>query len=154
LLSSEQTFRRKIREVIVAILAEGIYEKDQILEMYLNQVAYGGSTYGIEEAAHRYFGKSAADLDLAESALIAGLPAAPTAYTPFGSNPEFAKTRQIEVLRRMVEDGYISQEQATVAASEQLQYATDTIDIEAPHFVMYVKRIRRRMDRKLYIEAV
>jgi 1A family penicillin-binding protein len=141
LLSSEQTFRRKIREVIVAILAEGIYEKDQILEMYLNQVAYGGSTYGIEEAAHRYFGKSAADLDLAESALIAGLPAAPSAYTPFGSNPEFAKTRQIEVLRRMVEDGYISQEQATVAASEQLQYATDTIDIEAPHFVMYVKEL-------------
>jgi 1A family penicillin-binding protein len=141
LLSSEQTLRRKIREAIVAILAEGIYEKDQILEMYLNQVAYGGSTYGIEEASHRYFGKSAADLDLAESALIAGLPAAPSAYTPFGSNPEFAKTRQIEVLRRMVEDGYITQQQAEVAASEQLQYATDTIDIEAPHFVMYVKEL-------------
>lgn len=139
LLSPEQTLQRKIKEVIVSILAEGIYEKDQILEMYLNQVPYGGSTYGIEEASQKYFGKSAKDLDLAESALIAGLPAAPSAYTPFGSNPEFSKNRQLEVLRRMVEDGYISEEQASTAASEELTFAKDTIDIEAPHFVMYVR---------------
>jgi penicillin-binding protein 1C len=139
LLSPEQTLQRKIKEVIVAILAEGIYEKDQILEMYLNQVPYGGSTYGIEEASQKYFGKSAKNLDLAESALIAGLPAAPSAYTPFGSNPEFAKNRQLEVLRRMVEDGYISEEQAYQAGAQELQFATNTIDIEAPHFVMYVR---------------
>lgn len=141
LLSSEQTLRRKIREAIVAVLVEGVYEKDQILEMYLNQVAYGGSTYGIEEAAHRYFGKTAAELSLAESALIAGLPAAPSAYTPFGANPEYAKTRQVEVLRRMVEDNYISAEQADAAAAEELHLVNDIIDIQAPHFVMYVKKI-------------
>lgn len=141
LLSSEQTVRRKIREAIVAVLTEGIYEKNHILEMYLNQVAYGGSTYGIEEASHRYFGKTAAELSLAESALIAGLPAAPSAYTPFGPNPEFAKARQVEVLRRMVEDGYISQEQSNLAAAEELHFVNDVIDIQAPHFVMYVKKL-------------
>lgn len=139
LLSPEQTLQRKIKEVIVAILAEGIYEKNQILEMYLNQVPYGGATYGIEEASQKYFNKSAKDLNLAESALIAGLPAAPSAYTPFGSNPEFAKNRQLEVLRRMVEDGVVSQEEADTAANQTLAFATNTIDIQAPHFVMYVR---------------
>ncbi|PIR61840.1 MAG: penicillin-binding protein [Candidatus Pacebacteria bacterium CG_4_10_14_0_8_um_filter_43_12] len=141
LLTTEQTLRRKIREAILAVLAEGIYNKNQILEMYLNQVAYGGSTYGIEEAAHRYFSKTAAKLTLAESALIAGLPAAPSVYTPFGSNPELAKSRQLEVLRRMVEDGYISEAEAQAAADENLHYANDIIDIQAPHFVMYAKQL-------------
>lgn len=141
LLSSERTLQRKIREVILAILVEGIYSKDQILEMYLNQVSYGGSTYGIEEAAQKYFGKSAAELTLPESALLAGLPAAPSAYTPFGPTPEYAKARQLEVLRRMTEDGYITQEQADMAEKEQLAFKNDVIDITAPHFVMYVKKL-------------
>lgn len=141
LLSPERTWTRKIKEGILAILVEGNYSKDQILEMYLNQVAYGGSTYGIEEAAHRYFDKAAKDLTLAESSLLAGLPAAPSVFTPFGPNPDLAKARQAEVLRRMVEDGYISQEEADLALQEELSFRTNTIDIQAPHFVMYVKQL-------------
>lgn len=141
LLTSERTLKRKIRELLLAILVEGTYSKDEILEMYLNQVPYGGATYGIEEAAWRYFNKSASDLTLAEGALLAGLPQSPSQYSPFGANPELAYLRQEEVLRRMVEDGYISAEQKQAAMSQSLNFRMDTIDIRAPHFVMYVKKI-------------
>ncbi len=141
LLSNEKTYRRKVRELLLSLLVERIYSKDQILEMYLNTVAYGGSTYGVEEASWRYFNKSANDLTLAESALLAGLPQAPSTYTPFGSNPELAYARQAEVLRRMVEDGYISQLQADQAKQEKLIFNQDRVDIKAPHFVMYVRKL-------------
>jgi len=141
LLTSQKTFSRKIKEVLLAILVEGVYTKDEILEMYLNQVAYGGSTYGVEEAAQKYFDKPANKLTLAESAILAGLPAAPSAYTPFGSNPELALERQKEVLRRMVEDGYITKEAAKKAENQTPVLSTSKIDIKAPHFVMYIKRI-------------
>lgn len=141
LLTSEKTIERKLREILLAVLVETNYSKQEILEMYLNQVAYGGSTYGVEEAAYRYFNKPAAELSLAESALLAGLPAAPSVYSPFGSNPELAKDRQIEVLRRMVEDGYITQSRADEARRASLKFANNVIDIQAPHFVMYVKQI-------------
>lgn len=141
LLSNEKTYRRKLRELLLSLLVERIYTKEQILEMYLNTVAYGGSTYGIEETAWRYFNKSARDLSLAEAALLAGLPQAPSTYTPFGANPELAYARQAEVLRRMVEDGYISQLQADQARKEKLVFNQDRIDIAAPHFVMYVRKL-------------
>lgn len=141
LLTTEKTIQRKLRELLLAILVERTYSKDQILEMYLNTVAYGGSTYGIEEAAQRYFAKSAGQLDLAEAALLAGLPAAPSAYSPFSGNPELAYQRQAEVLRRMVEDGYITQLQADEAKAEKLVFNQDSTPIEAPHFVMYVKKL-------------
>lgn len=141
LLNNEKTYRRKIRELLLSLIAEQIYSKEQILEMYLNTVAYGGSTYGIEEASWRYFNKSAKDLSLGESALLAGLPQAPSTYTPFGSNPELAYARQYEVLRRMVEDGYISQIQADQAKQEKLVFNQDKIDMQAPHFVMYVRKL-------------
>jgi len=141
LLNNEKTYRRKIRELLLSLIAERIYSKEQILEMYLNTVPYGGSTYGIEEASWRFFNKSAKDLSLAESALLAGLPQAPSTYTPFGSNPELAYERQAEVLRRMVEDGYISQLQADQARQEKLVFNQDRIDIQAPHFVMYVRKL-------------
>ncbi len=141
LLSSERTFKRKVREVLLAFLLEGTYTKDEILEMYFNEVPYGGSTYGIEEAAHRYFGKSTPQLTLAEAAFLAGLPAAPTVYSPFGSTPEYAYVRQREVLRRMVEDKHITEEEADKAKAEVLQFREDTTDIKAPHFVMYVRSL-------------
>ncbi len=141
LLGNEKTYRRKVRELLLALLVERIYSKDQILEMYLNTVAYGGSTYGIEEASWRYFNTSAKDLTLAQAALLAGLPQAPSTYTPFGANPELAYARQSEVLRRMVEDGYISQLQADQAKQERLVFNQNKIDIKAPHFVMYVRKI-------------
>ncbi len=139
LLSPERTLRRKIREAFLAMLTEFLYSKDQILELYLNHIPYGGTAYGIEQAAQKYFNKHAQELNLAEAALLAGLPAAPTKYSPFGSNPEMAKKRQKLVLQRMVEDGYINQAEADTAFTSELKYAPQQTNIRAPHFVMYVK---------------
>lgn len=141
LLSPEQTITRKVKEIILAFWAERMYTKNQILEMYLNQVPYGGTAWGIEAASRTYFGKPVTDLTLAESALLAGLPAAPTEYSPFGSHPEKAFERQIEVLRRMVEDRYITPDEAQKALTETVHFAPPRIAIRAPHFVMYVKDI-------------
>ncbi len=139
LLSPERTLRRKIRELVLAILVELRYPKDQILEMYLNRVSFGGAAYGIEEAAQTYFGKPASNLSLPESALLAGLPASPTTYSPYGAHPDLAKSRQKEVLRRMVSEGFITWNQADAASSKELRFAPQAIDIKAPHFVMYVR---------------
>ena len=139
LLSPERTIQRKIKELILAIAVERRFSKDQILEMYLNQVAYGGSTYGVEEAAQRYFGKHASQLNLTEAALLAGLPQAPSVYSPFGPNPELAFKRQKEVLKRMVDEGYINLQQARKAANQPIVFRQDSIEIQAPHFVFYVK---------------
>ncbi|OGY09413.1 MAG: hypothetical protein A2782_01165 [Candidatus Blackburnbacteria bacterium RIFCSPHIGHO2_01_FULL_43_15b] len=141
LLSPEKTFSRKIKEVALAVLVELRFSKDQILEMYLNQVSYGGASQGIEEASQLYFGKSAKDLNLAQAALLAGLPRSPTTYSPFGANPHFARDRQLEVLSRMVSEGYIRREQALEAANEKLNFAPQRNDIKAPHFVMHVKQL-------------
>lgn len=141
LLSPERTLKRKLRELILAIAVENRYSKDQILEMYLNRVGYGGATYGIEEAAQTYFSKSARELDLAQSTLLAGLPASPTTYSPFGVHPELAKSRQKEVLRRMVEDKYLTWDQAEVVSQQELTFSLPGDNIKAPHFVMYVKDI-------------
>ena len=138
LLTSERTITRKIREIILAFWVELIYPKDKILELYLNQVPYGGTAWGIETAAEKYFGKSVRELTLAEAALLAGLPQAPTIYSPFGAHPERAIARQKEVLRRMTEDGYITGKQAAEAEKQKLVYK-QTSGIKAPHFVMYVK---------------
>lgn len=141
LLTPERTVQRKLRELVLSVVAEGVYTKDEILEMYLNQVAFGGSTYGVEEAAWRYFNKPAKDLNLAEASLLAGLPQAPSVYSPFSATPEYALIRQEEVLRRMHEDGYITQEEWQTAKNTPLVFAKDKIGIEAPHFVMYVKKL-------------
>ncbi len=141
LLTPERTFKRKIREVLLAFLVEGTYSKDEILGMYFNEVAYGGSTYGAEEAAQKYFGKSVSQLSLAECAFLAGLPEAPTVYSPFGATPDLAYARQHDVLRRMVEDGYITEDMAKKAREEKLTFKPDTTDIKAPHFVMYIRSL-------------
>lgn len=141
LLSPERTLQRKVREFILAIQVNAAFTKNEVLEMYFNQVAYGGTTYGIEEAAQLYFGKSARYLTLAEAAMLAGLPAAPSIYSPFGSRPELAFVRQEEVLRRMVEDEHITPAQAESARSEILIFRPNTINIQAPHFVMFVREL-------------
>lgn len=141
LLSGERTLTRKLKEFILAIQVERAYSKDQILEMYLNEIPYGGTSYGIEAAANLYFGKNAKDLNLAEAALLAGLPQRPSVYSPYGTKPELAKVRQKEVLRRMIEDEYISADQAKDAQSTELTYRTarNEVGFKAPHFVLYVK---------------
>lgn len=141
LLSGERTLVRKLKEFILAIQVERAYSKDQILEMYLNEIPYGGTAYGIEAAANLYFGKSSKDINLAEAALLAGLPQRPSVYSPYGSKPELSKVRQKEVLRRMVEDGYITDDQAKDALKQELKYRTSQTErgFKAPHFVLYVK---------------
>ncbi len=141
LLSPERTLRRKVRELVLSIAVELLYSKDQILEMYLNRVSYGGEAYGVEEASWTYFGKTVSELSLSQAALLAGLPASPTTYSPFGSRPELAKSRQKEVLRRMSEDNHITWEQAQKASETALVFAVPRIDIKAPHFVMYIKEL-------------
>lgn len=139
LLTPQRTISRKFKEIILAFWTEKLYSKDQILEMYLNQVAYGGTSWGIEVAAETYFDKNVKDLTLSEAALLAGLPSAPTVYSPFGAHPEYAKSRQMDVLNRMVQEGYITQEQSQEAGSQPLNYRPQQTNIKAPHFVMYVR---------------
>ena len=138
LLTKERTFNRKIKEAVLSVLTEIIYSKEEILEMYLNYIPYGGTAVGIEAAANLYFDKSASELTLVESSLLAGLPKAPSTYSPFGAYPEKAKLRQKEVLRRMLEDGYINEDQLNEVENETLVYALKKTDIKAPHFVFYV----------------
>jgi membrane peptidoglycan carboxypeptidase len=140
LLSPERTIKRKIREFALTLVVETIYTKDQIFELYLNQIPYGSTAYGIGAASELYYGKDARELSLAEASLLAGLPAAPSRYSPFGSQPELAKGRQETVLRRMVEDGYISQEEADKAKEEEIKFA-EPENLKAPHFALWVKTL-------------
>ncbi len=139
LLSQERTIRRKIREAILTVAIEALYPKDKILEMYLNQIPYGGTAYGIGTASQTYFGKTPDKLTLAEAALLAGLPQSPTRYSPFGAHPELAKQRQEYVLTEMAKDKFISQEEAEKAKKEELNFINHGQGIKAPHFVMYIK---------------
>jgi len=139
LLTPEKTIKRKVRELILSVWVERIFSKKEILEMYLNEVSYGGTAYGIQEAAQQYFGKNAVSLSLSEAALLAGLPAAPTAYSPFGINQEKAKERQADVLRRMTEDKNISAETAGETLKQEIKLSQNSTNIKAPHFVMYVR---------------
>jgi penicillin-binding protein 1C len=146
----ERTLTRKLRESILAYRLTRRYGKDHILALYLNQTDYGNLAYGIDGAARAYFGKSASDLDLAECALLAGLPQAPTRYDPL-TDPDAAHERQATVLRLMVENGFITPEQAGQAAREPLAYAGQRYTIEAPHFVMAVVA---RLEEELGPEAL
>lgn len=141
LLTPERTLDRKVREIVLALFVERKFSKRQILEMYLNEVGYGGEAYGIEEASQMYFGISARDLSLSQAAFLAGLPASPTDYSPFGANPQIAKIRQLEVLDAMVQEGYITEKEAEGARREKLHFIPQEIPIKAPHFVFFVKEL-------------
>ncbi|MBI2420568.1 MAG: penicillin-binding protein [Candidatus Levybacteria bacterium] len=152
LLTPEQTIKRKIKEVILAFATEILYSKDQILEMYLNQIPYGGTAYGIEAASQTFFGKKAKDLTIAESALLAGLPEAPSVYSPFGSHPELAKERQETILSQMLEQGYINKKQYGEAVKEKLKYQNFSNTIKAPHFVFYVRDLLIKKYGEKFVE--
>lgn len=139
LLTLERTWERKIKEVILAFATELMYDKDKILEMYLNQVPYGGTAYGVEAASQTYFGKHVGELTIAEAAYMAGLPESPSTLSPFGSHPEQGKKRQEEVLRKMAEQGYITTKQRDEALKQDLNFEKISNPIKAPHFVFYVK---------------
>ena len=140
LLSSEQTIPRKIKELILSIQVDKKYTKDQILEMYLNNVGYGGTAVGVEAASESYFNKSVKDLDLAQTALLAGLPQSPTSYSPFSGNKYYID-RSDKVLSAMQRDGHITQKQRDEALKEIkfMTFSQNTAGIKAPHFVFYIK---------------
>lgn len=137
-LGPQKTYARKIKELIFAIEIERKYSKDEILEMYLNEIPYGGINYGIVAASQSYFAKEPKDLTLAEAATLASLPKAPNYYL---SNLDELKDRRDYALDRMVEEGYITVEEANNAKKEVLQIKEKITNIKAPHFVFYVLSI-------------
>ncbi len=141
LLTNEQSLPRKIKEAILAIQIERKFSKDQILQMYLNETPYGGTAVGVEAAAQYYFGKKAKDLTFNESVFLAGVPQLPSLYNPFVSDSKAYVWRTEQVLRRMREDGYITQQTEEEAKSqiETLQFGKSDQGIKAPHFVSYVR---------------
>ncbi len=119
-LSSEKTYTRKIYEILLTFKLEHMLTKDQILEIYMNQIFLGNRAYGFAAASEAYFDKQLKDITIAEAAMLAGLPKAPSAYNPI-VNPKRAKTRQLHIIERMLENGFITAEQATLAKAEELK---------------------------------
>ena len=119
-LSTEKTYTRKIYEILLTFKLEHLLTKDQILEIYMNQIFLGNRAYGFASAAETYFGKPLKDISIAEAAMLAGLPKAPSAYNPI-SNPKRARSRQLYIIERMEENGFITAKQATEAKAEPLR---------------------------------
>ncbi len=147
---TEQSLSRKVKEAILAVEINRQYTKQQILEIYLNQIYYGNLAYGIEAASETYFGKKAKDLTLAEASMLAGLPQSPANHDPY-TNPEGAKARQADVLRLMIQAKFISQAEADEAAKTELQYQPVGFAMQAPHFVTYVRQELEKMVTPDYI---
>lgn len=151
ILSQEErkqiTVTRKMREIILAYQLDEKLSKDQILEMYLNEVYYGYQSYGVEAAAQSFFDKHARDLDIAEAAMIAGLVQSPSEYDPTRKDvprtsdgiPVVTKERQAYVLEQMTRHGFITEQQARDAYAEKLQIKTREVELKAPHWVMYIR---------------
>jgi 1A family penicillin-binding protein len=139
ILSPERTFSRKVKEAVLAIELERQYSKEEILEIYLNQVPYGSNAYGIEAAARTFFSKTARELTLAETALLAALPQAPSYYSPYGPHIDELRARQVHVLTRMAELGSITLEDAERAKTESVPFKPALDQIRAPHFVFWIK---------------
>lgn len=139
LLTRDKKISRKIKEIVLALKLEQIMSKDEILGLYFNETPYGGNIYGIEEASLAFFGKQAKDLTLAEAAYLAALPQAPTFYSPYGNHRDRLDARKNLVLKRMVDLGFITQEEANTAKEEKVTFKPPTnSSIKAPHFVFYI----------------
>jgi 1A family penicillin-binding protein len=146
LLGDDPTLTRKIKEAILAVEATRTFSKDQILEMYLNQIFYGNQSYGVRAAAKTYFGVTDLNvLTLGQMALLAGLPQAPSTYDPI-QNPEAAKARRADVLQAMVDNAYITESEADAAKSEPIKVQPASTSLYAPHFTF---RVREQIIREL-----
>jgi 1A family penicillin-binding protein len=140
ILEREKTVTRKIKEWILALRLEQVLTKEEILGHYLNESPYGGTIYGVEEASLSFFGKSAADVTLAEAAYLASLPQLPTFYSPYGNNVAALEERKNLVLERMLINGFISQEEHDAARDERVEFRPQSATgIRAPHFVFYIR---------------
>ncbi len=143
-LSSEKTFTRKFNEALLAFKIEHTLTKDQILELYFNQIYLGQRAYGFSAAAQAYYGKPLADLSVAEMAMLAGLPKAPSAYNPI-VNPDRARLRQQYVLRRMRELNFITQEQYDAALAEPMKLASQSADSSSQPAQYVAEMVRQAM---------
>lgn len=141
ILTNEKTYTRKIKELVMAYRMEKKFSKDEILQMYFNEIPYGSTAYGVEAASQRYFGKSVHQINLPEAAILAALPQAPSRYSPYGSHKDLLLERQHYILDLMQKHGYISKEEADVAKGVTIKFKEPTENIIAPHFVMYIKEI-------------
>ncbi len=141
-LSSEKTFTRKLYEVLLTFKLEHMLSKDQILEIYMNQIFLGNRAYGFAAASDAYFGKPMKDLTIAEAAMLAGLPKAPSAYNPI-SNPSRARARQLHIIERMEENGFITPEQAEAAKKQELKVKTgsDNTKVHAEYVAETVRQL-------------
>ena len=142
-LSSEKTYTRKIYEILLTFKLEHLLSKDQILEIYMNQIFLGNRAYGFASAAEAYFGKDLKSLSIAEAAMLAGLPKAPSAYNPI-ANPKRARSRQLYIIERMLENGFINAEQAAKAKQEQLKVKTNS-DNSRVHAEFVAESVRQLM---------
>src|SRR3989339_434971 len=138
ILSSEKTFTRKIKELILSLELERRYTKDELLQIYLNEIPYGSTYYGIEAAAQNYFNKTVHELTLAQAATLASLPKATTFYL---NNPDRLQARRDYVLGEMLDQEFITQEEHDAAILEQTPVEVSLTNIDAPHFVLYVKEL-------------
>ncbi len=140
LLTKEKTISRKIKEMILALKLERVLTKEEILHLYLNEAPYGGTIYGIEEAAQVFFGKKAKEITLAQSAYLAALPQAPTYFSPYGKHKEELTARKNLVLEKMIENKFITKEEYDTALKEEVVFQTGSEGgIKAPHFVMFIR---------------
>ncbi len=137
-LTREKTLVRKIREFVLTIELERRYSKDQILEFYLNQIPFGANIYGVRSAAEFYFNKEPKELDLAQAATLAALIQAPSYYSPHGSHKEELLLRKNYVLKRMLTEGFVSDEEVGPAKQQDVVFKEPTLPIRAPHLVLHV----------------
>ena len=152
-LTNERSVMRKIKELILAYRIENKYSKDEILQMYFNEIPYGSTAYGIEAASQMYFGKSAKNISLAEAAVLAALPQRPSAYSPYyPERLEVLLGRQQYCLDQMVELGSITKEDAELAKQEKLTFIKPRENVEAPHFAFFVKDLLTQKYPEKYIE--
>ena len=142
LLTPEQTLSRKLKEIIIAVKLESKYSKDEILNLYLNEIPYGSNAYGIEAASRTYFNKFSEDLTVAEAAYLAALPKAPTYYSPYGNHRDKLEERKNLVLEQMKAGGFIASDVYDNAKNERVVFAPQArLGIRAPHFVIYVREL-------------
>ncbi len=151
-LSSEKTVIRKIKELIVALELERRYTKDEILNLYLNQIPYGRNAYGIEAAAQTYFNKRASELSLAESAILASLPKATSYYSRGNNTPKLMQRKDL-ILEKMREYGYISDSEAQQAKKIKIEFAPQATNLKAPHFVIEVQDYLNKKYGEVYVQT-
>lgn len=154
-LTGDRTLSRKIKELILAIQIELLYKKDDILKLYLNEIPYGSTAYGLQAAAKTYFGKDAKDLNLPECAMLASMPQAPSYFSPYGQNKDALIRKKNKVLLLMAEQHYITDEQAKAAIEvdvlAQLKPQSLYANVTAPHFIQYV---REELEEKYGVKRV